>query len=306
MFEITEVPPDASELPEALGTKPKFWYQNNFGEFLLYKQGRPDTGEHWAEKVSCEIAALLGLPHAHYELAHWKGRNGVVSPTFVPSGGRLILGNELIAKLVHSEYALHAKRFQAKQHTVRTVMGLLRASWIAPPIGFQLPVELRNVQDIFVGYLLLDAFIGNQDRHHENWGLILQLSSQSANPIITLAPTYDHASSLGRNERDEERLRRLRTRDRGSSLEHYVQRAESAFFLNPNTARPLSTIAAFQEAARIAPRAADYWLGCLDGVTLEKCRDVVASVPQQEMSPAAREFALRMLRLNQERLLQNR
>jgi hypothetical protein len=51
-------------------------------------------------------------------------------------------------------------------------------------------------------------------RHHQNWGLIL-----SPDKKTYLAPTFDHASSLGRNETDENREDRLATKDLGRSME---------------------------------------------------------------------------------------
>jgi hypothetical protein len=305
MYRVVEVPAGASDLPEALGTKPKFWYFDDVGQLLLYKEGRPGSGEHWSEKICAEIAELLKIPHASYELARWKGRNGVVSPTFVPTGGRLILGNELLARLVDAKYATTAKRFAAKQHSVRAVMGVLGARWVLPPYGFDMPTDLVLARSIFVGYLLLDALVGNQDRHHENWGLILTQLRGPQESLITLAPTYDHASSLGRNEGDAERQKRLHTRDRGFSVEHYVQRAESAFFLNPSSDKPLSTLAAFEEAAKIEPRAAAYWRNRLRDVPIERYKDLIDLVPPEEMSQPARDFAFRMIELNRSRLLHN-
>ena len=120
---------------------------------------------------------------------------------------------------------------------------------------------------------------------------------------VTLAPTFDHASSLGRNERDEERMRRLETRDRGSSVEHYAARAASAFYATPNSLRPLSTLAAFQEAARIAPRAALICLSALGRVPRMDFENVISRVPASEMSGPARRFALKLLEVNQRRLL---
>lgn len=295
----------ASDLPEALGTKPKFWYHDLAGKLLLYKEGRPGSGEHWSEKICAEIARLLAIPHATYELAHWKGRKGVVSPTFVPAGSRLILGNELLARLVDAKYARTAKRFAAKQHSVRAVMGVLSARWVEPPIGYQMPHGFSLARSIFVGYLMLDALVGNQDRHHENWGLILTNPGGQAERHITLAPSYDHASSLGRNESDDERQKRLVTRDRGYSVEHYVARAESAFFPNPSSSKPLSTLAAFEEAAKIEPGAAAYWRNRLRIVPVERYKEVIDLVPQAEMSQPARDFAFRMVELNRARILQN-
>lgn len=103
MYRIIEVPEEAAESTEQLGTKPKFWFADSGGRPCLFKQGRPGTGENWAEKVSAEICGLLNIPHAAYELAVWRGFQGVVSPSFVPAGARLIFGNELLARVV-SDY----------------------------------------------------------------------------------------------------------------------------------------------------------------------------------------------------------
>lgn len=95
-FSIVGIEDNAPEFPEQLGTKEKFWLRLA-GERHLFKIGRSGTGENWAEKIAADLAELLGLPHAHYDLAVWKGRRGVISPGIVPENGRLILGNELLA-----------------------------------------------------------------------------------------------------------------------------------------------------------------------------------------------------------------
>lgn len=279
---------------EALGTKPKFWY-TDAGRRILYKEGRPDSGEHWAEKVCCEICKLLGLPHAHYELATWKDRKGVVSETFVPEGGRLIFGNELLSGIVKGYPA--TRRYTVRQHTVRRVLAVAGVRVVGFPIGFDAPAGLRSAADVFVGYLLLDALVANQDRHHENWALILD-----KNQIVTLSPTFDHASSLGRNERDATRLRRLNTRDKGDAMAHYAGRAESAFY-TLGAVRPLKTLDAYAEAARISPLAARYWVSRLGDVSMRDIETIVEQIPASEMSGPARQFAVRLIEINRDRLL---
>ncbi len=295
-YPIIHVPPGAPELPEALGTKRKFWYSDEKKQRTLYKEGRPDSGEHWAEKICCEICVALNIPHAHYELAEWKGRNGVATPMFVPDGGRLVFGNELLAKMI-PDYP-HTRRFRARQHTVRLVMAVTGIRSVKYPLGYIAPAEFRAAADVFVGYLLLDALVANQDRHHENWGLII-----APNQGVTLSPTFDHASSLGRNERDEERQRRLITRDKGSSLEHYASRASSAFYPLPTSSKPYTTHEAFDEAARISPHAAQYWRSRLDGLSIAKLQSIISNIPASTMSDPARKFALRLIEINRDRLL---
>lgn len=317
MYQIISVPDDAPEQPEQLGTKPKFWFRDKDGRFCLFKQGRPNTGENWAEKIACEICTLLGIPHSEYDLAIWKGRGGVVSPTFVSEGSRLVFGNELLAKFVEKYEG--ERRVRAVKHTIGRVMAVMRGTTkfgmrevrgtetvIRPivvelPLGFMAPPEVSTVAGVFVGYLMLDALIGNQDRHDENWGLIL-----SRDVRLTLAPTFDHASSLGRNESDNERSERLSTRDEGRTVERYVERARSAFYGN-TPGKPLTTLVAFQEAARISEvrEAKRYWVGRLKAVSLADFREIFDNVPSSEISEPARDFGLRMLEINRERLLRS-
>lgn len=73
-YSVLEVPSDASTQLEQMGTKAKFWFHADGGERTLFKEGRLGTGENWAEKICCELARHLGLPHAEYELARWKGK----------------------------------------------------------------------------------------------------------------------------------------------------------------------------------------------------------------------------------------
>jgi len=296
-YPIFELPIDAPSQLEQLGTKTKFWYYGPKGQKMLFKEGRPGTGENWAEKVCCEICKRLGLPHADYELAVWKERAGVVTPSFVPDGGRLVLGNELLARIV-DDYDQSA-RFSARQHTVRTVMVVALAPGVAFPPGWQPPGAITDAAGVFVGYLLLDALVSNQDRHHENWGLVLVPEEG-----VFFAPTFDHASSLGRNETDETRKERLTTRDNGRSVQAYVERARSAFFAMPASDRPLKTLDAFREAAKIRPVAADYWRERLAAIDLAQDRDILDEVPDTEISAPARDSACSMLEINTKRILE--
>lgn len=292
MFPIIEVPDQARERLEPVGTKEKFWFQ---GQSLLFKEGRPNTGDDWSEKAASELCTLLNLPHARYDFAIWKGHKGVVSYTFLPPEGRSELGNELLAKVVPG-YP-HTKRFGVMQHTVRRVMAILRNRRIQLPIGWTGFTAVETARDVFVGYLLFDAWIANQDRHHENWGLVVT-------PETThLAPSYDHASSLGSGETDADREDRLSTRDRQRSVDRYVKRARSAFYASATSKKPLSPLEAFSEAGRLRPQAAEAWLERLRQVSEHEVAFIFDQIPSERISPLAGKFAQKMLAINRQRLL---
>ncbi|MGI9305076.1 MAG: phosphatidylinositol kinase, partial [Gammaproteobacteria bacterium] len=159
--------------------------------------------------------------------------------------------------------------------------------------------SIADAAGVFVGYLMLDALVSNQDRHHANWGLVL-LPEKGA----FLAPSFDHASSLGRNETDSARADRLTTKDRGRSVEAYVARARSAFYATDSSTTPLTTLDALREATKIRPEAADYWLRQLADIENVSYRDIFAEVPGAEISEPAGDFAARMIEINANRILQ--
>lgn len=300
-YTVIEVPPDASTQLEQLGTKGKFWYRDGMKRRVLFKEGRPGTGENWAEKVCCEIARLLGLPHAEYDLALWNGRQGVASPSIVPRQGRLILGNELLAKVFEHEAYDPVAGYRDSQHTLRRVVAVLRSPDVKTPFGWPCPPEVRSAEGTFAGYLLLDALVGNQDRHHENWALIF-----TQDHGLTLAPTFDHASSLGRNESDTARVERLTTQDAGRSVAHYAARARSGLYDTKSSKHPMSTLEAFAAATRLAPGAGHHWLRCLAALEPVDFESVLNQIPGDWITPPAIHFALEMILFNRKRLLELR
>src|SRR5277367_3362970 len=111
MFPIIAVPEAGGTSIEQLGTKEKFWYEDPGLGTCLCKVVRPYTGEDWSEKIAAELADFLGLPHASYELAEWMQARCVVSPSFVPRLGALVLGNELLVQ-IDPNYLRRVTRFK--------------------------------------------------------------------------------------------------------------------------------------------------------------------------------------------------
>lgn len=86
-YRIVTVASDTGAQFEQLGTKEKFWFHATDGTYTLFKEGHAASGEHWAEKLACEVARGLGLPHAEYDLAVWNDRPGWCPPCSCPKAG---------------------------------------------------------------------------------------------------------------------------------------------------------------------------------------------------------------------------
>lgn len=303
MFPIVSVPSDAAELSEQMGTKFKFWYLDAQRRRILFKEGRPGTGENWAEKIAAELAELMGIPHAHYDLAEWNDRNGVISPSLVKKGDRLIHGNELIeGKVIVARGDENLRYYEQRSHIASRAFQFFKknSDIIVPPQGY-LPVNgVDSALGVFVGYLLFDAWIANQDRHSENWGVV------SSGDQLFLSASYDHGSGLARNETDERRKIMLSTKDKGASLEAYAARARSAFY--PNAAgeskvKAYLTHVLFQLSHKEDVRAGDIWIERLASISDTDIADIINQVPGRLMTDVAREFTAKLLRVNINRLI---
>jgi hypothetical protein len=145
-----------------------------------------------------------------------------------------------------------------------------------------------------------NALIGNSDRHHENWGFV-ELEQK-----LYLAPTYDHASSLGRNESDEKRSERLKTKDNGYSVGAYADKCHSSFYTNFGKSKPIKTFDSFVEAAKLYPDAACAWLNILEAVSPNDTRQLFQRIPENRMSAIAIEFAQNILNHNRDKLFKFR
>ena len=161
-FPIILVSQEAYQLSsqEMMGSKYKFWFEHEELGLCLYKQARENIGEDWAEKVASQLCELLGLPHAIYELAEtWEGNRGVVSPYFLPKGGTLVHGNELLTPIVPNYPT--SGTYKVTQHTIDIVLNVISNERVNLPIGWTAPNGIQRAVEVFVGYLLLDVWIGN-------------------------------------------------------------------------------------------------------------------------------------------------
>ncbi|MEM7675000.1 MAG: hypothetical protein AAF449_03255 [Myxococcota bacterium] len=295
---MVEVPPDVTRRDELLGTKPKFWFREETppspeaSEFLLFKRGR--SNEDWSEKVAEVVANAIGLPTASVELAMCAGEIGTVSRSFLAAGDQMYHGNELLLAR-DSDYPLSGT-YRIRQHTVESMFDAIVWNAAGVPPGFEGAWHDFDGCDLMVGYLALDVLIGNTDRHHENWAVIRR------GPSAFIAPTYDHAASLGRNETPRRIAERLDGPDPRVTVEAYVARGRSALY-DPTSARALTTLQAFERAASIRPSAAEYWRSRVRAVPVDGLAALVDQVPDDRISPLSRRFAQAILLCNWERLV---
>ena len=139
---------------------------------------------------------MLDIEHARVELAASDGVYGSVRESFIHGNEVLIHGDQLLA-IAHAGFDAEMT-FHQSSHTLCNIWGTLNR--ISEFVG----IDCDDARQRIAEYIVLDAIIGNTDRHHENWGVVVERVGDRQNGRI--APSFDHASSLGRELRDERRI----------------------------------------------------------------------------------------------------
>lgn len=289
---ILEIDPSWRRGIEDMGSKPKFWFRYK-EEMWLFKRARPNTGEHWAEKVASEIATLLILPTHEVQIAQAEGCMGCAVKSFLKKGEILVHGNELLAGAIKG-YDKAKQRGQADHHFDNIVQTM---EWFFSDKKVREREYLR-----IVGYFVFDALVGNTDRHHENWGMVIRSISippveVGADPQMkfqaNLAPTFDHGSSLGR-ELLEDHARRLLVEN--NAIPRYIRKATGGIFKDAQERKGLSPMALVELIAATYPDLMKPWQNRIAALQDDFAAPLLADIPASCMSEANREFVLAFLR----------
>ena len=287
-YRIVEVKPEWVIDREDMGTKTKFWYRDpDDNANWLFKYPRQNTGEHWAEKIAAEVASVLGIRHAKVELARFEGDRGSATESFARGGRALYHGNQMLERIV-SGYEPR-RRFRQSQHTLANIFEVMDRVFARSETAIRAKRTIAS-------YTVLDALIGNTDRHHENWGLLLRRQDYSLRGFVALS--FDHASSLGRELLDNRRDRFLKENRLGS----YAEKGRGAIYWSEKDRYGPSPLELVRRAAR------DYSaLFCPVLLKLAELDEnvffkIVERIPPDWMTSSAREFAVKLLCYNYRQL----
>lgn len=281
---------------EPSGATPKLWLEepNTKPEVhwlfkaVTVKNGHVH-GEDWAEKAASHLAAYLAVPCAAVELATWNGFDGSISRNLRPESSDMQPGRVQLEKCEAPGYVHHSKGKDHPGHSLENIRTALQGA--SPPPDCALPFD-GSAFDVFAGYVLLDAWIANQDRHDHNWSVLIPTT---ASPGLTrLSGSYDHGSSLGFGVRDARCAEMLATDD---GVEIWCRRGRALRF----EGRPGLIDAAQLALSLASPLARAYWPEQIRRVQQNYVLGLMGRIPR--MSDGQRRFAIKLLEVNRRRLL---
>ena len=225
-FDISEW--EKHEYLQTGGTREKEVVENPNDNRLYYfktsliKNEKNYVYEFWSEVIASEVGELLGFEMLKYDVAiNDQHTLGCLSRLMIDTNKeQLDEGYKWIKRyqLAYDTEDRNAYTFQLIDDTLR---GLF-------------PNE--NFIEKLISIIVLDCIIGNEDRHQENWGIIIlndtskksRIPFSKKNPIpkstYRFAPIYDSGSSLGRELRDEKVNQMLTD---SVQLNAYINRGQS-------------------------------------------------------------------------------
>ena len=173
------------------GSEKKIGIVINDERYIVKFQKDSLTGlrfNHVSEYLGSHIFALLGFKAQETYLGTYNNRHVVVMKDFLTDGTQFVPFNEV------GESSLDVDK-EKVQYTYTDIMKMLRAN--------RKLTDVDKTIDVFWDMYIVDAFIGNFDRHGMNWGFIKE------NNRYSLAPVFDNGSALFPQMNDEEEMLRI-------------------------------------------------------------------------------------------------
>jgi hypothetical protein len=261
-----------------------------FKESIFGEQAMLNYQTDWSEKVAYELAKLIGIPVARYELSIATLRSfgqeetrGILTPRY-HENNCVVLNGEFFLNRFSPGYS----QYYPDSYNVPSVMAAMDTMKVASPLDNWVPIEnIKTGSDIFTGYLLFDSWIGNQDRHSSNFEILVK------NDHLEIAPSFDHGNSLGAIMTESRR--------REVSPQEYMTLLPSAFWNAEMTRVKASDV--FGQAASLMPAAAAIWIERLSQIQSSQIQEVFDRIPEDRITRDSLSFAQQLLNFNQKKLI---
>ena len=183
----------------------------NFIRVYTYGQARRDAPHKWpahiakvghkwypnesiTEHLLTRIGELLGLRMAKSSLLSVLGQVRFLSQYFLGPKQNLVHGTEIFAGYLEDEvFVKEVERAGADRD-------LFTFQFVHKAIRSEFPDQESSIMEAYTRMLVFDAIVGNNDRHHYNWGVVVH-----PHPDHTpyFSPVYDSARGLFWNDPEE-------------------------------------------------------------------------------------------------------
>lgn len=164
---------------EGSGRSEKIWLQNpDTGQIGLFKFKKDiDTTDNISECIAYDLACILGIPCAKFEVGMYEGREGSMSYNILKKPDQILVEGIHFIMLMYPKY--NPELFIDTMTSHRYSIEMIKKA-----------IERFVPIDDLLKMLMFDYLIGNSDRHQNNWAILIE------NGKMQWSPLYDNSSSL--------------------------------------------------------------------------------------------------------------
>ena len=183
----------------------------NFIRVYTYGQARRDAPHKWpahiakvghkwypnesiTEHLLTRIGQLLGLSMAKSSLRSAHGEIRFLSQYFLGPNQNLVHGSEIFGGYLEDE------EFVKEVEQVGADRDFFTFQFVDEAIRSEFPDQASSILKAYARMLAFDAIVGNNDRHHYNWGVVVH---PHADHTSYFSPVYDSARGLFWNDPEE-------------------------------------------------------------------------------------------------------
>ncbi len=160
-------------------------------EYMLKFQKQTQFGKrnnHISEYIGSHIFEILGFEVQETYLGTYRGEQVVACKNFIKEGYQFVPFNDV------GESTLDQDK-ERYQYSYKDIMKMLRDN--------SKLTDVKETIEMFWQIFIIDALLGNFDRHGANWGFLKKDNKYS------LAPIFDNGSSLFPNMSDEDEMKNV-------------------------------------------------------------------------------------------------
>lgn len=164
---------------EGSGCSEKQWLINPDTEQTGLFKYKKDVGttDHVSECIASDLANLIGIPCAKFEIGMFHGREGSISYNIVDHDGMMLIEGIYCISILHNNFDV--EKLIDTESGERYSLEMIEKT-----------LNIFGLFENFLPILVFDFLIGNSDRHQSNWALIMEGEK------LKLSPLYDNSSSL--------------------------------------------------------------------------------------------------------------
>lgn len=178
-FNISDWPVRTWETPNK-GTRQQTLLEHpKTGIVHYFKQSSPKyASEFWSEIIASKVGTAFGFNVLDYNVANFKGQLGCLSQNMLTSNTSMLYHGVDILNDFIADFRIINKPVHSYQQVVHICQAVS---------------EFSPFIDKFIDMIILDAVVGNTDRHTENWAFIIEIDIKikdlKIKPELALWPT---------------------------------------------------------------------------------------------------------------------